>query len=397
MSLFEETERGHEQIESKTPPISNTVNIFELTLAEFPITIFSSAPQEIKDGATYEYRDTIRGKDGAPVTRTWTLYKDPICGFPNESTQSTLYEIIQIWKEQGFSSPSINFGSYYNILRRKGFKGKPGKKDYARIQHDLDCLRGLRIKAQNAFWDSVKHQYVNKDFNLFNEVTTYTSDPNSNACRGTIIEASQTFYKSILNNNIFVTQLSSEEFHNLPPMAQRLSIYLSKVFKFQTVHKRSVLEFAQQLPIHAKLFKHKKLTLTRACDCILKNTNLLEGYSFEAYIRKPKDEYVVLFANKEKSKDKQKAVNSKPHSQYPKEEFEINQLVEDILKICLDFRSKSFYNKVAYYMPKEDIYQALSEVKELINYNPTVNPAAVFTNRIKTFAEQRKIAGLFKN
>ena len=396
MDLFETAETGHAQLEQRSPKVSSDVNVFELTLAEFPLTIFHTAPQEVRDRATYEYRDTIRGKEGAPVTRTWTLYKDPICGFPNESTQTTLYEIIQIWKEQGFSSPTINFGSYLNILRRKGFKGRPGKKDYDRIQRDLDCLRGLRIKAQNAFWDSAKHQYVNKDFNLFNEVTTYTTDPNSSACRATVIEASQTFYKSILNNNVFVTHLSSEEFHNLPPLAQRLAIYLSKVLKFQTIHRRSVMEFSQQLPIHAKIFKHKKLTLTRTCDCILQNTNLLEGYAFEPLSRKPKDEYIVLFA-KECSKDKQKPSNTKPHSQYPKEEFEINQLVEDILQICLDLRSKNFYNKVAYYMPKEDIYQALSEVKELLNSNPSINPAAVFTNRIKTFAEQRKIVGLFKS
>ncbi len=370
-------------------PVSSDVQIYELTLAEFPLFIFSSAPKEVKDNPFYKYKDQIRGKDG-PVERVWTLYRDPKYGFPNESTLSTLYEIIQIWKEQGFASPLINFGSYANLIQRKGQKGRPGRKDYDRIKRDLGCLRGVRIEAQNAFWDAMRQQYVDKDFNLFNEITSFKDAPNSRNSRETIIEASQTFFKSIVGS-MFVTDVDSDKFHMLPPLAQRLAIYLSKMFKFQKVHKRAVSELASQLPIHAKLYKHKKQTLIRACDAIIEaKIDLLESFSFEEITRHPKSENIVLFSGRQKSiNDK----NAKPHSQFPKESFEIDQVVDDILSVCKDTRSLGFYRKVAYYMPKDDIYQAISEVKELASYKDSgnINLGAVFTNRIKTFADQRKI------
>jgi hypothetical protein len=150
------------------------------------------------------------------------------------------------------------------------------------------------------------------------------------------------------------------------------------------------LEFASQLPIHAKAYKHKKLTLTRACKSIVESPiDLLADFDFEEITKRPKNEYIVLFSAKPRKKLKGSA---KPHSKYPKEEYELDLLVKDILKVCGDVRSTGFYRKVAYYMPKDEIYQALSEVKELISSNNDVNAGAFFTSRIKTFAEQLGIA-----
>lgn len=372
--------------ERKTIP--QNVHVYELTIAEFPLFIFSSAPKKIKDEAYYEYRDQIRGKSG-PVERVWKLHKDSVYGYPNESTFSTLYEIIQIWKEQGFSSRYINFGSYANLIHRKGQKHRPNRDDYERIKKDLGCLRGIRISAKNAFWDPKRNQYVDKDFNLFNEITTFKDSPNSKNSRETIIEASQTFFNSV-NSCLFVTEIDSSIIHSLPPLAGRLALYLSKIFKYQKVHKRSLLEFSNQLPTHAKQFKHKKQAIIRACESVIKNNlNLLDSYDFEPLSKRPKDEYIVFFSARPQ---KNKNGNPKPHSQFPKESFEIDNIVNDILEVCKDTRSTGFYRKVAYYMPADDVYQALSEVKEVILYSKSsINIGAVFTNRIKSLAGQRNI------
>jgi hypothetical protein len=234
---------------------------------------------------------------------------------------------------------------------------------------------------------------VDKDFNLFNEITSYKDNPNSKH-KETILEASTTLFKSVVGNNLFVTDIQSEEFHKLPHLAQRLAIYLAKVFKFQSVHKRSVLEFAQQLPIHGKLYKHKKQTLRRTCDAIIKAPiGLLEAYDFEEITKRPKNEYIVLFSARKKLGT---SLKSKPHSQFPKEDFQIDALVREILDVCQDRHSTGFYRKVAYYMPIEDIQIALSEIKDLRLSTPDVKAGAFFTNRIKTFAEQRGISVLSK-
>jgi hypothetical protein len=154
------------------------------------------------------------------------------------------------------------------------------------------------------------------------------------------------------------------------------------------------LEFAQQLPIHGKLYKHKKQTLRRTCDAIIKAPiGLLEAYDFEEITKRPKNEYIVLFSARKKLGT---GLKGKPHSQYPKDEFQINELVDEILAICQDRHSTGFYRKVAYYMAIEDIRLALSEIKDLKLSTPDVNAGAFFTNRIKTFAEQRGMSVLSK-
>ena len=77
---------------------------------------------------------------------------------------------------------------------------------------------------------------------------------------------------------------------------------------------------------------------------------------------------------------------------FKKEPFRIDCLTEDILDICQDHKSKNFYQKVADLMPDEDIYQAISEVKEIRDSGHVKKSlGAVFTSRILKFAEQRGI------
>ena len=131
--------------QTKTPKISKSK--YELTLAEFPVFLLSKKGH--KDIEAIEYADTITGKEGERVKREWKVYPHSKFGLGTESTFETIFELFQVWKEQRFNSQYIQFGSIYNLLKRKD-KGT-GVKEYKRIVKDLNCLVGITIEAKNTF------------------------------------------------------------------------------------------------------------------------------------------------------------------------------------------------------------------------------------------------------
>ena len=73
-----------------------------------------------------------------------------------------------------------------------------------------------------------------------------------------------------------------------------------------------------------------------------------------------------------------------------KEDYEIDLLVEDILEVCQDEKSTGFYKKVARLLPQQDIYRAISEVKEVRDLGEIKkNKGAIFTSIIKKYARER--------
>ncbi len=86
-----------------------------------------------------EYQDTITGKDGRRVTRKWAVFPSPSDGFGTSQVLDTLFEVFQLWKEQGFRSRVIQFESLYSLLKRKGLK-QDTEPAYDRLKKDLDAL-----------------------------------------------------------------------------------------------------------------------------------------------------------------------------------------------------------------------------------------------------------------
>jgi len=173
-------------------------------------------------------------------------------------------------------------------------------------------------------------------------------------------------------------------------MGRRFSIYLSKVFLSQSVHKRDLLEFARQMPIIAKETKNIRQTITQTCNNLIdKGFNLLADFKFE-YASDRKTELIIFHRAGLPTNHKFNGHSKKQRSK--KEPFRIECLMEDILDVCQDHKSKNFYQKVADLMPDEDIYQAISEVKEIRDSGHVKKSlGAVFTSRILKFAGQRGI------
>lgn len=337
------------------------------------------------------YEDTIIGKNNLSVKRVWKVYPDSKYGFGTESTFETLFDLFQIWKEQNFESQFIQFGSIFNLIKQRGLKSQ-GQDNYKMIERDLRCLKGMVIEAKNAFWDNEKQAYVDITFSLFDTLYLYKEKPAGQATLPfATIKASDILYGSIQKNSILVTDFDSKFFHSLSPIEQRLALYLSKMFRSQTVHKKELLRFAEIIPIYAKQPIHIRETIRKATQGLIeKGYKLIEGVSFEKGGIDGKTEMVIFHRH---GKPFYKTQASKIEGiKNKKEEYEIKYIVKEILEVCGDEKSTNFYKKVARLLDGQDIYRALSETKEIRDTGVIKKTTgAVFTNIIKKYAMEEGI------
>jgi len=374
------------------PQISDkTRGKYELTLAEFPVFLLSK--KEHKDIEAIEYQDTITGKEGQIVNRVWKVYPHNKFGLGTESTFETLFELFQIWKESNFNGQYIRFGSIYSLLKRKG-KGT-GTKEYRRIVRDLNCLVGITIEAKNAFWDNEARAYVDMTFHLFEQLKLFKDSASRSAMSLSWIKASDILYGSIVKNSLLITTFDSRFFQSLTPMEQRLALYLTKIFRSQSVHRREVFEFARQLPIYAQQTKHIKLQLKRGCSgLIAKGFEPLQSFGFEKGAR-GSAEYIVLRGNNTSPPKTKLAAPEKKPKQLPgpvNAPGDLQYLTETILEFCEDQKSLNFYRKVARLAPRNIIFRALSEAKVSYDLNETKkSKAAHFTYLVRKYAQDQGI------
>jgi len=374
---------------------------YEMNLAEFPLAFL--ATRIPKNTETLEYQDTITGKDGLEIPRHWKIYPHSKLGFPTPSTQATLFELFQIWACNDFESPIINFGSIYELIKLRGL-AQYDKKTYERIRRDLNILVGITIEAKNAFWDNEKGAYVDKTFHLFEEVNFYHKGTHSyqQPLPFAHIKASETLYGSIeASGLITLKHVDSKFFYKLTPIEQRLALYLGKMLYKAIEHRRDVMKIAQQLPVLAKSRRHVKEQLTKACNSLItKNFPYLAGYYYEKGVNKKTENIRFFKKPSQKNQQKQEPETttkplfrlSPPKQQAKKDTSTQALLVQDILDVTHDYKSRDYYQIVAQKMSDQVIYRALSEVKaEDIPSGTVRNRGALFTNLIERYASEQGI------
>ncbi len=368
---------------------------YELNLAEFPVAVLSKRlPANLK---VIEYEDTIVGRDGKVVPRTWRVKGSIEYGFGSNQALGTLFELFQIWKEQDFETPVIRFGSVYNLCKRMGLEN--AQTAYERIRKDLSALVEIAIEAKNAFWDNEKKAYVDQTFHLFDRVRFYHKEATSRqqVLPFAHIEASKELWGSIeANALITLRQVDSEFFHSLTPTEQRLALYLGKMLHSATEHWRDVQTLARQLPIFAKSYRHVKEQLTKTCDGLLvKGFAYLSEYRYERK-RDGKGEIIIFYGKGAKDHKKVNSYASEkffPDEEEDSEKIRRGQLVEDIIELIGDGkRSRGFYQLVAQKLSENTVRRALAETKEADRGGEIrTSRGRYFTDLIKRYAAEQGI------
>jgi hypothetical protein len=381
---------------SQQPP-SKARSKYEMNLAEFPLAILSKqAPKGLKiiesrDTKTkvIQYKDTIKGKNGELVPRHWTVSPSPRYGFGSPELLSLLFELFQIWKEQGFASPNIRFNSLAYLIQR--LQLQKGELVYERLRKDLTVLVEISIEATNAFWDNEKQAYVDAVFHLFEEVHFYHKEASSRQDTFPLayIKASEKLFGSIQANALTTLQLGSTYFHALTPTEQRVALYLAKVLYHKTSYRRDVAKLAEQLPIYATRPRDVKKQLSRACDGLLaKNFPHLTAYHYEPKRkgqRRGQGENIVFYKKAEQRERRRVQAHDKDLAQ-------IEDLVKEILAVTGDRQNTPWYQLVAQKLDPDTIYTALAETKYAAHQRAIrTSPARYFTDLIKRYAEQQGI------
>lgn len=255
---------------------------YDFDLAEFPLFRFckTSSRRLVRDPIVYS--DTIRGKDGKPVPREWRAYPGPF-GFGGPSTHALLYDLLQLYAEQGARGTQIQFGTLRSLFLRRGERN-PSRRDYDRLRRDIDILRGYDFHCRNAFWDRSRRAYVDMRWRLFGSVFYFKEAPDDGRTQLPFgfIEVSPVLAEIARSRGFFALGFDHKLFHSMKPLEQRLAVYLAKKFISQQTHRKPLDELARALPIEAARPADVRVAVRLAAEGLLeKKLPCLSWFAFE--------------------------------------------------------------------------------------------------------------------
>ena len=252
---------------------------YDFDLAEFPLFRLGKVAPSRANRSPLTYADTIAGPGGTPVARSWTVYPGPF-GFGGQSAQVLLFDLLQLYAEQGARGAQIQFGTLRSLFLRRGTRN-PSKRDYDRLRRDLDILRGYDIHCVNAFWDSARRAYVDMNWRLFGAVFYLKSGPGRDPDEppAGFVEVSSVLRAAATTRGFFALGFDRQQFYALRPLEQRLALYLSKQFTSQALHRRFVRDLARVLPIDAGRDRDVRAAVRDAADgLVAKGLGILRSF-----------------------------------------------------------------------------------------------------------------------
>lgn len=344
---------------------------FDLNFAEFPIAHLSNRLPQGIDKTQIRYSDYIKNSDGKLIKRDWVISSnakidikdengnylgEELIGIGGPSSLQVFYEIIQIWREQGFNSNKIYIGTYYNLLKRLGWS--LSGQSYKQLERDLKSLYDLKFDAINSYYDKQQKKLVDRGMKLFEGWELYkVSEKQDYKTDYGYIVATTVFWESMRSKTSFYIPFDKDFFYKLSAHESKLALYLSKMFNpYRRDNKYkyycNIYDLCAILPIYGSNKNKQKYYLLKAAKGLIsKSFILLEDYYIEddtiIFINKQQQSLLPYLRQKEGQKSKQ----------------QIELLVEDQMKVCGDSHSIKFYEIIAKYVPDEIIFKCLAEAK----------------------------------
>jgi hypothetical protein len=382
-----ETDATHEEEVDAyflTAPKSKN-SVFEVNLAEFPIVMLSKT---VGLKTKHEYSDTIVGRNGQNVKRKWTIEaeakddKGNYIGFGGPKSLQVIYEIFQIWNEQGFKSEKIYIGTYFQFLKRLGWG--TSVRDYQRLKETLNCIHGLHIIGENCFYLKNTDEYANMKMYLFPSMGSLTKDEKGDHPDARFyITASTELFQTVKNNNTFYFAIDRDYFKTLTPMEQKLSLIISKYFSVYKKPKymwtRNIFDLANQIPILSKDARSIRQQLKTVCEGLIeKKFKYLSKYQIKNNVITfyNNEQTILEFEDKKRAKAEEKTIKKSP---------DLVSSMFDIMKqeISGDEKDFPFFVSVAKHVPEDMIFSFIS-----IARHEAEDKVKLFTHLVMTEAEK---------
>jgi len=301
---------------------------YDFDLAEFPLFSLYKNRQATRNREPLVYTDTIKGQDGVPIPRTWKVYPGAF-GFGGATTQLLLYDLLQLYCEQGARGSQIEFGTVRSLLMRKGDR-HPSKKDYDRVRCDIDILRGYDFHAKNAFYDRKRKAYIDMKWRLFGSVFFFkpTPDDIDQELPYGFIEVSPVLQQIAKTRGFFSIGFKNELFYSLKPMEQRLAVYMAKKFVSQKLHRRFVEDLIRALPIETATELDARKALKHAAKGLIeKQVPILAAFRFE---KSSNGKWLAVFERKQAPKQDANLYAQAAHEMAPGLRDQIERIIETV-------------------------------------------------------------------
>lgn len=215
----------------------------EMNLAEFPLAILSTrADPNIK---TLEFKDSIRGKNGEVIERSWIITGADKFGLPTASDDEVLLGLLKLSVDAGLSNRKVVFTRYELMkILRWSTEGR----NYSRLQKSLDRLSGVRIKAKNGFYDNDTKAHCTKNFGIIDE---YEINDGRDERKPSFFTWSEVLFNSFQVG--FIKKLDLDFYLDLKSaVSKRLYRYLDKHFWYRP-----------RIAIDLFLLAHEKIGISR--------------------------------------------------------------------------------------------------------------------------------------
>ena len=385
--LARETEPKRHSTKKVDSPVNKiTEGHYDLDLAEFPLFHFHTTRVGKADPTPLRYQDTIKGANGQPVVREWIVHPGPL-GFGGPSSQALLYDLLQLYIEQGAQSSQIQFGTLRSLFLRRGQRN-PSARDYDRIRRDLDILRGYDIHCRNAFWDWQRRAYVSMKWRLFGSVFYFRegSAETSIELPFGFIEVSPVLRQVARTRGFFTLGFGHKVFHELKPLEQRLALYLAKKFTSQKIHCRFVEDLSRALPLESARPRDNLANLKRAAQGLLdKKLPILASFS----LKPAKDRRMVaVFHRGQVPTQLFRIPPSTASSLAPS----VAELVNRIILVTGNSADRFWWTQCATRLGSGSVDRALGQLKEAIHLQKVRSPGALLTKIFKDIAKDTGVA-----
>lgn len=207
----------------------------ELNLAEFPIAALSNRVDQ--DTKTIVFEDSTYDKaNGAVIKRSLTITASDAYGLPTASDDEVLLGLIQLTRQQGFTSPKVYF-TPYKLMQILGWQ--PTTKNYRRLTDALNRWLGVSLFYDNAWRDRRTNQWVDQKFHFLDNVSVHRVGQKSlDGPQGySFIKWNEVVFRSFQSGNLKALDFQTYK-HLQSAIAKRMYRFLDKRF-----YQRSKLTF----------------------------------------------------------------------------------------------------------------------------------------------------------
>jgi len=291
--------------EERTSPVRDidSTAYYDFDFAEFPWCVLSAKKRADPDAPLVHHSHYTNAQTGERVERVFETFPAPppkgMKGpqFPGPTGHALFYAALQLYVEQGATDDKVVFGSRRHLCRRLGIN--QSGENIRRVGRELEILCGIRVRAENAYWDPRKRAYVHmKMWSPFTGAFYFTAQPgfdDQEELPFGYLQVHPQLQRIARTRGFFALGFSPALFYSLTALEQRLAIFLARRFHFHKLVRLDAEEVAAAMPITAAAAKHRRANLKRAAQGLLdKGFPLLRDFR----IRMSRGIYLAEFSRK---------------------------------------------------------------------------------------------------